>query len=127
MKYSITKKHNLISIVIRKIAYEKVFTLLNLLEVKKLSVFIDNGKSYDFNAIITTNQFVEYLDNLNESMLIFDGETYKCLIDRELDILTNKKILIEFDKGENVTHILVNTNNADFVVNDIKIHLNKID
>ena len=42
---------------------------------------------------------------------MFDGIVKSCLMDKELDILVDKKILIDINFGENMTSILINKNN----------------
>ena len=62
-------------------------------------------------AKLTTAEFIEYISNINTSIIIFDGIVKSCLMDKEVNILVDKKILIDFDFGENMTTILINTNN----------------
>ena len=62
-------------------------------------------------AKLTTAEFIEYISNINTSSIIFDGIVKSCLMDKEVNILVDKKILIDFDFGENMTTILINTNN----------------
>ena len=49
----------------------------------------------------------------------FDGEVRECLMDKELEILSNRKILVNIDLGENMTYILLNIANENISEKDI--------
>ena len=59
------------------------------------------------------------LVQLKESILMFDGEVRECLMDKELEILSNRKILVNIDLGENMTYILLNIANDNISEKDI--------
>ena len=73
-----------------------------------------------FDNYISIDDFIDYTSNINTSIIIFDGKIETCLIDKELDILINRKILIDFNWGENKTSILINTNNITITKEEIK-------
>ncbi|MBR2341301.1 MAG: hypothetical protein IKA72_02705 [Clostridia bacterium] len=120
MKINITKNKNLLNISFFKIDFQKVKELLILLDIKIVSVFFDKCNKYVFSKSIAINDFSSYLSQINCSTLIFDDEVEKCLIDKEIDLLTNKKILIDYNLGENMTNILVNLKNTKITEEEIK-------
>ena len=77
------------------------------------------------NQNILIDDFINHISNINSSIIVFDGKVESCLIDKELDILMNKKILVDIDLVENRTCILVNTNNIIITKEEIKKIFNK--
>lgn len=120
MGVSISGNKQFISISSYKIDYNKIFSLLNLLKIEELSVFIDEGKSYRFNNSVSINEFVAYAIKLKESLLIFDGYVKECFIDKEMEVLSNRKIVIGIDLGENYVSVIINKDNTDISIKDIK-------
>ncbi len=120
MKVKISKNKNLLSISFYKICYEKVKKLLDFLKVDYISIFIDKGYEYCFKDIVSVKDFTKSVIQLNESILIFDDEVMECLMDKEIEILSSKKILIDFNLGENMTHILINLNNTEITKEKVK-------
>ena len=120
MKNKISKNKNLLSITFWNIDYKKVLQLLKFLKVDNVSVFIDEGQEYSFKEIITIDDFVKHILDIKEPILIFDNLVTQCLMNEELEILSNKKILIDFNLGENMTYILINLNNANIFEEDVR-------
>lgn len=120
MGVSISKDKKLISISFYKIDYDKILSLLNLLRIERISIFIDKENKYCFNNSISTNEFIECVTKLNQSLLIFDGFAEECFVDKELETLSNSKMLIGIDLGENYVSILINRNNTNISIEDIK-------
>lgn len=94
-----------------KIQYGKVYKLLTSLGVETLSVFIDGGLEYSFYGLLTIDDFMDNVPQIKESLLIFDGEMYQCEMNKEIETLRNKKVLIGFDIAEKYTQILINLKN----------------
>lgn len=99
MDVLISKDKKFISISFYKIDYDKI------------SIFIDKGNKYFFNNCISTNEFIECIIKLNQSLLISDN-----FVDKEIETLSNRKVLIGIDLGENHGSILINRNNRDIQI-----------
>lgn len=117
MRIKISKNKSIFSVSFYKIDYEKTLKLLKYLKVDGVSVFVDNIKEYTFTKNILVEDFIEYMSALDEITLIFDGKVSHCIMDKEMEVLSNKKILIDFNLGENLTSILINLDNTK----DVKI------
>ena len=113
------RNKDLFSVEYFKIRYNKVYNLLNSLGIKTLSVFIDEGVKYTFYRLLSVDDFMENMPQLNESTLIFDGELYQCETNRETEILADRKIMVGFDIGESFTCILINAKNAGVSKDDV--------
>lgn len=113
------RNEDLFSVEYFKIRYNKVYNLLNSLGIKTLSVFIDDGVKYTFYRLLSVDDFMENMPQLNESTLIFDGELYQCETNRETEILADRKIMVGFDIGESFTCILINMKNAGVSKDDV--------
>lgn len=124
MGVSISQNKQFLSIGFYKIDHDKIFSLLTLLKIEKLSVFTDENNSYCFNDNISINEFAEYVLKSKKSLLIFDGYVKECFIDKEIEVLSNRKILIEIDLGENYVFILINKNSVNIPIKDIKQRMN---
>lgn len=124
MGISISQDKQFISIDFYKIDYEGIFSLLTLLKVEKISIFVNEIKGYRFNNSIFINDFIEYAIKLKESLLIFDGYVKECVIDKEIELLSNRRILIEINLGENYVAILINKKKANFSLKDIEQRFN---
>ncbi len=120
MSVSVKKNKRFIGIEFDKINYRRIFSVLNLLKIEKISIFIDEGNKYYFNGIVSTDEFVEYAIKLNEPLLIFDDSVVECLIDKEIETLSHSKILIGINLGENHVSILINRNRVDVPIENIK-------
>lgn len=124
MGISISQDKQFISIDFYKIDYEGIFSLLTLLKVEKISIFVNEIKGYRFNNSIFINDFIEYAIKLKESLLIFDGYVKECVIDKEIELLSNRRILIEINLGENYVAILINKKKANISLKDIEQRFN---
>ena len=89
-----------------------------------LTFFLDLKKKkkteHHFDKYILIDDFINYISNVNSSVIVFDGKVESCLIDKELDILMDKKILVDINLGENRTSIIINTNNIMITKEEIK-------
>lgn len=121
MKINITENKNLLNISFFKIDFQKVKELLEFLDINLVSVFLDKGNNYLFSKLININEFNSYFSEINCSTLIFDDEVTTCLLDKELNLLMNKKILIDYNLGENMTNIFINLNKIKITKEEIKI------
>ena len=124
MGISISQDKQFISIDFYKIDYEGIFSLLTLLKVEKISIFVNEIKGYRFNNSIFINDFIEDDIKLKESLLIFDGYVKECVIDKEIELLSNRRILIEINWGENYVAILINKKKANISLKDIEQRIN---
>lgn len=124
MGISISQDKQFISIDFYKIDYEGIFSLLTLLQVEKISIFVNEIKGYRFNNSIFINDFIKYDIKLKESLLIFDGYVKECVIDKEIELLSNRRILIEINLGENYVAILINKKKANISLKDIEQRFN---
>ena len=61
---------------------------------------------------------------MKESLLIFDGYVKECVIDKEIELLSNRRILIEINLGENYVAILINKKKANISLKDIEQRFN---
>ncbi len=111
MKITITSDKKYINISLRAIKFNVIEKILLTMHIDDLSILIDEGNQYIFEDCITTAEFIEIISNINTSFIMFDGIVKSCLMDKELDILVDKKILIDINFGENMTSILINKNN----------------
>ncbi len=112
-----------------RISFYKI-NLINLIKVKQLlehmnidciSVLLyDESNEYTFDNYILVNNFVDYISNIDSCLIIFDGYVEHCIEDREIDLLTNKKIFIDIDLGENMTEIIINEKNTVITKDEIK-------
>lgn len=120
MGISISKDKKHISISFNRIDYYKILLLLNLIRIERISIFIDKGNEYCFNNSVSANEFIDCITKLNQSLLIFDNLVDECFVDKEIETLSNRKILNEIDFGENYVSILINRKNTDVQIEDIK-------
>ncbi len=122
MKASITenKENRIIGIEFYKINYLKIVELLNKLNIKEISVFIDKETSYCFYKTISVSELPSIAACLNDSLLVFDGLVTECYIRREIDSFASSKIMINTVLGERFTSIGINTQNANISLREIK-------
>lgn len=125
MKIQIYSNKNYINISFFKIDLMKVYQLFEYMNIDYVSILLDESNEYIFDKYILIDDFINHISNINSSIIVFDGKVESCLIDKELDILMNKKILVDIDFGENRTCILVNTNNIIITKEEIKKIFNK--
>ena len=90
------------------------------MNIDYVSILLDESNEYIFEKYILIDDLVNYISNINSSIIVFDGKVESCFIDKELDILMNKKILVDINLGENRTTIIINTNNINITKEEIK-------
>lgn len=120
MKIQIYRGNNYISISFFKIDFIKVKQLLEYISIDYVSILRDESNKYIFDKHIFIDDFMDYISNINTSIIIFDGKVESCLIDKELNILINRKILLDINLGDNKTSIIINTNNVVITKEEIK-------
>lgn len=122
MKVSINenKENRIISIEFYKINYLKIVELLNKLNIKDISVFIDKEISYCFYKTISVSELPNIAACLNDSLLVFGGLVTECHIGKEIDSFASSKIMINTVLGERFTGIWINTKNTDISLREIK-------
>ncbi len=120
MKIQIYSNNNYINISFFKIDLIKVQQLLEYMNIDHVSILLDEFNKYIFDNYILIEDFINHISNVNSSIVVFDGKVESCLIDKELDILMNKKILVDINLGENRTSIIINTNNIMITKEEIK-------
>ena len=120
MKIQIYRANIYISISFFKIDFIKVKQLLEYVSVDYVSILRDESNKYIFDNHIFIDDFMDYISNINTSIIIFDGKVESCLIDKELNILINRKILVDINLGDNKTSIIINTNNVVITKEEIK-------
>lgn len=120
MKIQIYSNNNYINVPFFKIDLMKVYQLFEYMNIDYVSILLDESNEYIFDKYILIDDFINHISNINSSIIVFDGKVESCLIDKELDILMNKKILVDIDLVENRTCILVNTNNIIITKEEIK-------
>lgn len=120
MKIQIYSNNNYISISFFKIDLMKVYQLFEYMNIDYVSILLDKSNEYIFDKYILIDDLINHISNVNSSIIVFDGKVESCLIDKELDILMNKKILVDINLGENRTFIIVNTNNIIITKEEIK-------
>lgn len=113
MKIRVTSNKNYISISFYAIDFTKIEKMFLTMNIDNISILKDEYSKYTFDNYVPTVEFVNYVSHINTSIIIFDGMVKSCLMDQELDILVDKKILIDLNFGENMTLILINTNNFE--------------
>ena len=120
MKVSGLSNNGIISVAIDKIDFSTVLHLIKFMDIENVSVFADKGYEYTLKAQISVNTFLEYISQVSEPILLFDGKVDDCPMDEKINILLKKKILIDFNLSENTTVILINLQNANLSKKDIK-------
>ena len=120
MKIQIYRDNNYISISFFKIDFIKVKQLLEYISIDYVSILRDESNKYIFDNHIFIDDFMDYISNIDTSIIIFDGKVESCLIDKELNILINRKILVDINLGDNKTSIIINTNNVVITKEEIK-------
>ena len=90
------------------------------MNIDHVSILLDESNKYIFDNYILVDDFINHISNVNSSVLVFDGNVESCLTDKELDILMNKKILVDINLGENMTYIIINKNNIAITKEEIK-------
>jgi len=120
MKIQVYSNGNYINISFFKIDLMKVYQLFEYMNIDYVSILLDESNEYIFKKYILIDDFINHISNVNSSLIVFDGRVESCSIDKELDILMNKKILVDINLGENRTSIIINTNNIMITKEEIK-------
>lgn len=114
------KENRIIGIEFYKINYLKIVELLNKLNIKEISVFIDEEISYCFYKTISVSELPNIAACLNDSLLVFDGLVTECHIGKEIDSFASSKIMVNTVLGERFTSVWINTKNTDISLQEIK-------
>lgn len=120
MRIHVSSNNNFISIYFYKINLIKIQQLFKYVNIDHVSILLDESNKYIFDNYILVDDFINHISNVNSSVLVFDGNVESCLADKELDILMNKKILVDIDLGENMTYIIINKDNITITKEEIK-------
>jgi hypothetical protein len=120
MRIHVSSNNNFISIYFYKINLIKIQQLFKYVNIDHVSILLDESNKYIFDNYILVDDFINHISNVNSSVLVFDGNVESCLTDKELDILMNKKILVDIDLGENMTYIIINKDNITITKEEIK-------
>lgn len=98
---------------------------MQLLKIDRVSIFVDEGNKYILKDIVPSYNFVKYIREIDRSTVIFDNAVTECRMNKELEVLLNQKILVDFDLGENLTYVLVNLANVDITEENIRNAIKK--
>lgn len=120
MRIHVSSNNNFISIYFYKINLIKIQQLFKYVNIDHVSILLYESNKYIFDNYILVDDFINHISNVNSSVLVFDGNVESCLTDKELDILINKKILVDIDLGENMTYIIINKDNITITKEEIK-------
>ncbi len=120
MRIHVSSNNNFISIYFYKINLIKIQQLFKYVNIDHVSILLDESNKYIFDNYILVDDFINHISNVNSSVLVFDGNVESCLTDKELDILMNKKILVDINLGENMTYIIINKDNITITKEEIK-------
>lgn len=120
MRIHVSSNNNFISIYFYKINLIKVQQLFKYMNIDHVSILLYESNKYISDNYILVDDFINHISNVNSSVLVFDGNVESCLTDKELDILMNKKILVDINLGENMTYIIINKNNIAITKEEIK-------
>ena len=123
---SIKSNKNYFVISFYKINYQKVKNLLEFLEINLVSIFHDEYRKYIFDNYISLDNFVDYMKKFDDSSIIFDGKIDFCQIDKEIDTLKDKKVLVSIDVYEKLTYIIINKNKTFITKKNISEILKKV-
>lgn len=120
MRIHVSSNNNFISIYFYKINLIKIQQLFKYVNIDHVSILLYESNKYIFDNYILVDDLINHISNVNSSVLVFDGNVESCLTDKELDILMNKKILVDIDLGENMTYIIINKDNITITKEEIK-------
>lgn len=120
MRIHVSSNNNFISIYFYKINLIKIQQLFKYVNIDHVSILLYESNKYIFDNYILVDDFINHISNVNSSVLVFDGNVESCLTNKELDILMNKKILVDIDLGENMTYIIINKDNITITKEEIK-------
>ncbi len=120
MRIHVSSNNNFINIYFYKINLIKIQQLFKYVNIDHVSILLYESNKYIFDNYILVDDFINHISNVNSSVLVFDGNVESCLTDKELDILMNKKILVDINLGENMTYIIINKDNITITKEEIK-------
>ena len=116
----IHSNNDYITITYYKIDFIRIKRLLDYIKIDNISILYDLSNKYAFDKTISIDDFLGYISNISTSFIMFDGSVQSCLIDKELDILKNRKLFVAIDYFENMTTIFINKNNLTITKEEIK-------
>ncbi|MBR5388351.1 MAG: hypothetical protein IK147_02655 [Clostridia bacterium] len=101
-----------------------IYHLLFELNIKDVSVFIDENNYYGFNKgkkysslnKMTVDELLQSIRMLNKDLLIFDEKIDECYVDKELELFKKSKIMINIDIKRSVFMVFINTLNTDMTL-----------
>ena len=120
MKIQMSCNNGYISISFYKINFLKLKQLFDCMDVSSVTVFLDEHGKYLLDSVVSVKDFIQYTSKVKTSIIMFDGIVESCLVDKEIEVLANKKILVDIDLFEDLTTILINTNNTEITKENIK-------
>ena len=120
MKIQMSCNNGYISISFYKINFLKLKQLFDCMDVSCVTVFLDEHDKYLLDAVVSVKDFIQYASKVKTSIIMFDGIVESCLVDKEIEVLANKKILVDINLYEDLTSILINTNNVKITKENIK-------
>ena len=120
MKIQVYSNGNYINISFFEIDLIKVYQLFEYMNIDHVSILLDESGNYIFDHYISIDDFIDHISKVNSSVIVFDGKVEFCLMDKELEILENKKILVDINLGENMTSIIINNKNITITKEEIK-------
>ena len=120
MKIQMSCNNGYISISFYKINFLKLKQLFDCMDVSSVTVFLDEHGKYLLDSVVSVKDFIQYTSKVKTSIIMFDGIVESCLVDKEIEVLANKKILVDIDLYEDLTSILINTNNTKITKENIK-------
>lgn len=101
-----------------RIEYNYIVQLSDDLSINEISVFLDYGEKYIFYGIRSIDEFKDCMAEVKKnkdvvSIIVFDGKVTSCEINKELDILSTRKLFVDFNLAENTMQIIINKNNIN--------------
>ena len=120
MKIQMSCNNGYINISFYKMNFLKLKQLFDCMDVSNVTVFLDEHGKYLLDSVVSVKDFIQYASKVKTSIIMFDGIVESCLVDKEIEVLANKKILVDINLYENLTSILINTNNTKITKENIK-------
>ena len=120
MKIQMSCNNGYINISFYKMNFLKLKQLFDCMDVSNVTVFLDEHGKYLLDSVVSVKDFIQYASKVKTSIIMFDGIVESCSVDKEIEVLANKKILVDINLYENLTSILINTNNTKITKEDIK-------
>ena len=120
MKIQMSCNNGYINISFYKMNFLKLKQLFDCMDVSNVTVFLDEHGKYLLDSVVSVKDFIQYASKVKTSIIMFDEIVESCLVDKEIEVLANKKILVDIDLYEDLTSILINTNNTEITKENIK-------